>query len=58
VLSETLLGEPLRSGEGYSRPELLSLLIARTPTAQVHERAVHAKPVGEHGSQELLTTVA
>ncbi|MBV8048128.1 MAG: hypothetical protein JO171_13290 [Paludibacterium sp.] len=57
----TLLGEPLRSGEGeviadldfslidrrkmlmdsaghYNRPELLSLLIDRTPAANLHER--------------------
>jgi nitrilase len=60
----TLLGEPLRSGEGeviadldftqidrrkmlmdaaghYNRPELLSLLVDRTPTAHIHERTAH-----------------
>ena len=75
----SLIGEPIRDGEGvlvaeldfariarrkqlmdarghYSRPEMLSLLIDRTPSAHVHERVAHTQI--EDVSRELFGTTA
>ena len=42
----------------YSRPELLSLLIDRRPTAHVHDRAAEAEPGAERGQDDLRLVVA
>jgi len=42
----------------YSRPELLSLLIDRTPTAHLHQRGEGPNFAAEQSSEGLRTTVA
>src|SRR5215470_4629771 len=42
----------------YSCPELLSLLIDRTPTAHVRKRATHPMSDAEQGSEDLHTLLA
>ena len=41
----------------YSRPELLSLLIDRSPTAHVHERDAHPKARAEQPVEDVLAAV-
>jgi hypothetical protein len=42
----------------YNRPELLSLLIDRTPTSNIHERTAQPKSSIEQGLDDLRATVA
>lgn len=42
----------------YNRPELLSLMIDRTPTAHVHERTVHPVAIDTKSADDVHTPVA
>ena len=43
----------------YSRPELLSLLIARTPAGHIHERLGHAHSAADQrAAEDLVNSVA